>query len=113
MSTVPNAPASVTADTVKTLFNLSDLDAADVFALAVTTVNREFAGAFRDVPPVVYDDCVRRVAGAIVAARRRPAGGAGQLTRNDQPAGSQPASPAPRDPVSPIRSTLALYVAPL
>lgn len=113
MATVPEAPASFDAEQLAALLNVKAGDAGDVFALAVETVNRELTGAFRDVPQVVYDDLVRRVAGAIVGARRRPAGGNGQLTRTDQQHPSNAASPAPRDPVSPIRPTLALYVSPL
>jgi hypothetical protein len=113
VSVVPGAPASVTAETVKTAFNVTDADAERYLQLAVTTLNRELAGAFRDVPQDVYDDCVQRIVGAIVGNRRRPTAGAGgQLTRTDQP-GQQPAAVPPRDYVTPIRPTLALYVAPL
>lgn len=112
MSIVPNAPVTVTEATLKASLKLDDPAAAEVLRLAVVTVNRELTGAFRDVPVEVYDDMVRRVCGAIVADRRRPAGGGGQLTRTDQPA-APATTAAPRDYATPIRPTLALYVAPL
>lgn len=109
---VPEAPADLTAEQLATLLNIKDQgDAERVFQLAITTVNRELTGAFRDVPPNVYDDLVRKVAGAIVGSRRRPAAGSGQLSRADQDAPGQPAPP--RDYVGPIRAELALYVSPL
>lgn len=113
MAVIPNAPASVTAEKVAQLFNVEATTAAEVLQLAVTTLNRELAGAFRDMSQEVYDDLIRRIAGGIVGSRKRPAGGNGQLTRTDQaqPASSAPAGP--RDYLAPARQTLALYVAPL
>jgi hypothetical protein len=112
VSIVPSAPISFDASDLATSLNVSAEDADDVLQLAVTTLNRELTGAFRDVPQEVYDDMCRRIAGGIVGSRKRPAGGAGQLTRTDQPGQSAP-TPAPRDYVTPVRPTLALYVAPL
>lgn len=109
MSLIPDAPTFDAAE-LRTRLNLKEGESDEIFALAVLTVNRELVGAFRDVPGEVYDDLVRRVAGAIKGAQRRPAGGNGQLTRTDQ---AEPGPPAPRDYAAPIRAQLALYVSPL
>lgn len=109
---VPEAPAGLTAADLAELLNIKGTGEPErVLALAVQTVNRELAGAFRDVPQDVYDDMVRKVAGAVVGSKRRPAGGSGQLSRADQDAPGPPAPP--RDYVAPIAATLALYVSPL
>lgn len=112
MAVVPVAPSgAVTPATLGTLLNVKDGDEQQrVFDLAVETVNRELGGAYRDVPVIVYDDLVRKVAGAIVGSKRRPAGGNGQLTRAEQDA---PSPATPRDYAAPIRTELALYVVPL
>lgn len=109
MATIPNAP-TFDAAALAARLNVKPDEQGDLYELATLTVNRELEGAFRDVPAEVYDDLVRRVAGAIVGARRRPAGGNGQLTRTEQ---SEPGPPAPRDYAAPIRAQLALYVSPL
>lgn len=108
--TVPESPATLTVPVVKSIFKIeSDEEAQRVLDVAVTHVNRAFAGAFRTVDQITYDDVVRRVVGQVVGSKRRPTGGNGQLTRveNEQPVAS------PRDYLAPVRSTLAQYVVPL
>lgn len=107
---VPDAPVTVTAAVVKSVFNVkTDEDAQRVLDLATTYVNRALSGAFRTMDQITYDDVIRRVVGTIVGARKRPSGGNGQLTTVEQNA----PAPVERDYLYAVRSTLAQYVAPL
>lgn len=109
---VPEAPVGFTAAQVGSVFNVkTDAEQQRVFDLAVVTVNRALAGAFRSVDQQVYDDLVRRVAGAIANDKRRPMpAGGGQLTTVEQAA---PNLPGRGDYLAPVRGTLAQYVVPL
>ena len=110
MITVPEAPVTLTAQTVQTVFNVKSAEEAQrVLDVAVSTLNRALAGAFRTVDQITYDDMVRRVVGAVIGSKRRPSGGNGQLTtvEADQPVAQS------RDYLNPVRSTLAQYVVPL
>lgn len=112
MVTVPEGAVAYDAAKLKTLLNLkTDDEGQRVLDLAVVEVGRAFDGAFRDVPQVVFDDCVRRVAGAIVGSTKRPSSpaGAGQLTTV---AAQQPVAGS-SDYTATIRQLVAQYVAPL
>lgn len=99
----------ITAEQLRASLNLkSDADAAGILAVADDECRRAFSAAFRAIPQTTWDNCILRVAGAIVGAKRRPAGGAGQLTTAEQP---EPVH-APRDYTAPIRAIVANYAGP-
>lgn len=102
---VPLPDTTLTADELATKHNLTADAAAELLALADGECRRVFAEAFRVIPQATWDDCVRRVAGAVVGAKRRPAGNAGQQTSTEQNA----IVVTSRDYTSAIRDAIANY----
>lgn len=99
--------ATVTAEQLQERLNLKTADeAARVLDVALTTLQRATEAVWRPVTVATWDDWIIRVAGAVVGAKRRPSGGAGQLTTTDQ---GQVVAP-PRDYLAPVRDELAQYV---
>lgn len=98
-------PTTLTAEELAERHNLQPGPAAELLALADAECRRAFAEAFRAIPQATWDDCVRRVAGAVVGAKRRPAGNAGQQTSTEQNA----IVVTSRDYTATIRSEIANY----
>lgn len=96
---------NLTAAELAERHNITADAAAELLALADGECRRVFAEAFRAIPQATWDDCVRRVAAAVVAAKRRPAGNAGQQTNVEQNA----IVVTSRDYTSGIRDMIANY----
>lgn len=97
----------LTADELAAKHNVTADAAAELLAVADAECRRVFAEAFREIPQATWDDCVRRVAGAVVGAKRKPTGSAGTMTTTEQ--GAPVASS--RNYTAPIREQIANYVA--
>lgn len=96
-----------TPELVAARFNTDATESIRVLEVALAELRRAFADAFRPVPAATWDDCVLRVVGAVVGAKRRPSGGAGQLTKADVDG-----PPIPRDYLAGVRHIIAQYVVP-
>jgi hypothetical protein len=96
---------TLTAEELAQKHNLQPAAAVELLALADAECRRVFAEAFREIPQATWDDCVRRVAGAVVGAKRRPAGSAGQQTTVEQ----NQIVVASRDYTAGIRDMIANY----
>lgn len=96
---------TLTAGELAAKHNITNEAATELLALADAECRRVFAEAFRAIPQATWDDCVRRVAGAVVGAKRRPAGNAGQQTSTEQNA----IVVSSRDYTANIRAEIANY----
>lgn len=68
-------------------------EAKRIYALAVSEVAGAFAGAWKDVPVEIVDECVYRVGRAIKDTTNKSASGSGQVAVNEGPQLRAPADP--------------------